>query len=258
MKIMDGKFKLKGHLKHLTRWPLYLTALLIILNIVVYAIDIKAGVVVTLGALIYLACAVGIFCYHRPQMFNDLVAFASQYEFLEKRVLEELALPYAIMDMQGRMIWCNKVFAQLTGKDQFYRKNINTIFPDITPDKLPVPEEKEISEISTQVGDCIYRISMQRVLLGEAVVHSEVLEGLSENTSLIAMYLYDETELKDYIKANEDNKLVVALAYLDNYEEALESVEDVRRSLLIALIDRKITKYFSNYDGLVRKLEKDK
>ena len=171
MKIMDGKFKLKGHLKHLTRWPLYLTALLIILNIVVYAIDVKAGVVVTVGALIYLACAVGIFCYHRPQMFNDLVAFASQYEFLEKRVLEELALPYAIMDMQGRMIWCNKVFAQLTGKDQFYRKNINTIFPDITPDKLPVPEEKEISEISTQVGDCIYRISMQRVLLGEAMVH---------------------------------------------------------------------------------------
>ena len=53
------------------------------------------------------------------------------------------------------------------------------------------------------------------------------------------MYLYDETELRDYIQANEDNKLVVALAYLDNYEEALESVEDVRRSLLIALIDRK-------------------
>lgn len=128
MKIMDGKFKLKGHLKHLTRWPLYLTALLIILNIVVYAIDIKAGVVVTLGALIYLACAVGIFCYHRPQMFNDLVAFASQYEFLEKRVLEELALPYAIMDMQGRMIWCNKVFAQLTGKDQFYRKILIRFF----------------------------------------------------------------------------------------------------------------------------------
>ena len=48
------------------------------------------------------------------------------------------------------------------------------------------------------------------------------------------------------------------MAYLDNYEEALESVEDVRRSLLIALIDRKITKYFSNFDGLVKKLEKDK
>ena len=156
------------------------------------------------------------------------------------------------------MIWSNKEFSELTGKDQYYRKNVNTIFADVTPDKLPVSEEQDISEISTQVGDRIYRISMQRIRLGEDMVHAKVLEGLPETTSLIAMYLYDETELREYMQANEDNKLVLALAYLDNYEEALESVEDVRRSLLIALIDRKITRYFSNYDGLVKKLEKDK
>lgn len=255
---MNKKFKLRGHLKHLTRWPLYLTILLIALNVLVYMIDCKAGLVVTLGTLIYAACAVGILLYHRPQMFNDLIAFASQYEVLEKRVLEDLALPYAVMDMEGRMIWSNKEFSELTGKDQYYRKNVNTIFADVTPDKLPVSEEQDISEISTQVGDRIYRISMQRIRLGEDMVHAKVLEGLPETTSLIAMYLYDETELREYMQANEDNKLVLALAYLDNYEEALQSVEDVRRSLLIALIDRKITKYFSNYDGLVKKLEKDK
>lgn len=87
MKIMDGKFKLKGHLKYLTRWPLYLTALLVVVNAAVYAIEGKAGAVMTIGILIYMVCAAGIFFYHRPQMFNDLVAFASQYEFLEKRVL---------------------------------------------------------------------------------------------------------------------------------------------------------------------------
>lgn len=258
MKVMNKKFKLRGHLKHLTRWPLYLTVLLIALNVLVYMIDCKAGLVVTLGTLIYAACAVWILLYHRPQMFNDLIAFASQYEVLEKRVLEDLALPYAVMDMEGRMIWSNKEFSELTGKDQYYRKNVNTIFADVTPDKLPVSEEQDISEISTQVGDRIYRISMQRIRLGEDMVHAKVLEGLPETTSLIAMYLYDETELREYMQANEDNKLVLALAYLDNYEEALESVEDVRRSLLIALIDRKITRYFSNYDGLVKKLEKDK
>mgnify|MGYP005766636763 FL=1 len=258
MKVMNKKFKLRGHLKHLTRWPLYLTVLLIALNVLVYMIDCKAGLVVTLGTLIYAACAVWILLYHRPQMFNDLIAFASQYEVLEKRVLEDLALPYAVMDMEGRMIWSNKEFSELTGKDQYYRKNVNTIFADVTPDKLPVSEEQDISEISTQVGDRIYRISMQRIRLGEDMVHAKVLEGLPETTSLIAMYLYDETELREYMQANEDNKLVLALAYIDNYEEALESVEDVRRSLLIALIDRKITRYFSNYDGLVKKLEKDK
>lgn len=256
--VMSGKLKLKGHLKHLARWPLYLSVLLIALNFLVYVINIKAGVVVTMGIVLYLGTAIGLLFYHRPLMFNDLIAFVSQYEFLEKRVLEELALPYAVMDMQGRMIWSNKVFAEITGRDQFYRKNVSTIFPDITADKLPVGSEKEITEISTQFGERIYRVSMQKVFLGESVAPSKLLMEISDDSSLIAMYLYDETELRNYIQANEDNKLVVALAYLDNYEEALESVEDVRRSLLIALIDRKITKYFSNYDGLVRKLEKDK
>ena len=257
-KNMNDKLKLKGHMKAFMRWPLILSALLIVLNILVYCVSVKAGLVVSAGILIYIGIAVVVLRCHRPFIVNELIAFANQYDSLEKRILEELALPYAIMDMNGRMIWSNKVFAELTGKDQFYKKNISTIFPDVTADKLPVADKKEISEISTQFGEKIYRVSMQRVELGEIVAGSEILENTDKNVSLIAMYMYDDTELKEYIKKNEDNKLVVALAYLDNYEEALESVEDVRRSLLIALIDRKITKYFSNFDGLVKKLEKDK
>ena len=257
-KNMNDKLKLKGHMKAFMRWPLILSALLIVLNILVYCVSVKAGLVVSAGVLIYVGIAVVVLRCHRPFIVNELIAFANQYDSLEKRILEELALPYAIMDMNGRMIWSNKVFAELTGKDQFYKKNISAIFPDVTADKLPVADKKEISEISTQFGEKIYRVSMQRVELGEIVAGSETLENTDKNVSLIAMYMYDDTELKEYIKKNEDNKLVVALAYLDNYEEALESVEDVRRSLLIALIDRKITKYFSNFDGLVKKLEKDK
>ena len=257
-KNMNDKLKLKGHMKAFMRWPLILSALLIVLNILVYCVSVKAGLVVSAGVLIYVGIAVVVLRCHRPFIVNELIAFANQYDSLETRILEELALPYAIMDMNGRMIWSNKVFAELTGKDQFYKKNISTIFPDVTADKLPVADKKEISEISTQFGEKIYRVSMQRVELGEIVAGSETLENTDKNVSLIAMYMYDDTELKEYIKKNEDNKLVVALAYLDNYEEALESVEDVRRSLLIALIDRKITKYFSNFDGLVKKLEKDK
>ena len=255
---MSDKLKLKGHMKAFMRWPLILSVLLIVLNFLVYCISIKAGIVVSAGILIYIGIAVVVLRCHRPFIVNDLIAFANQYDTLEKRILEELALPYAIMDMNGKMIWSNKIFAELTGKDQFYKKNISSIFPDVTADKLPVSEKKEMSEVCTQFGEKVYRISMQRVSLGEVVARSELFEKTDRKVSLIAMYLYDDTELKEYIKKNEDEKLVVALAYLDNYEEALESVEDVRRSLLIALIDRKITKYFSNFDGLVKKLEKDK
>lgn len=33
-----------------------------------------------------------------------------------------------------------------------------------------------------------------------------------------------------------NQRLVAGLIYLDNYDEALESVEEVRRSLLVALV----------------------
>ena len=255
---MNNKVKFKGPMKHFMRWPLYLSVLVVLLDLLVFIVSVKAGILVSVGTVIYILIAVQLFRYHKPLIINDMIAFANQYDVVEKRILEELALPYAIMDMEGRMIWSNRIFSEITGRDQFYKKNISTVFPDITPDKLPVADEPEISEMSIHFGDRIYRVSMQRVTMGEVVSHADILENMSQNVSLIAMYLYDETELKEYIQKNEDNKLVVALAYLDNYEEALESVEDVRRSLLIALIDRKITKYFSNFDGLVKKLEKDK
>ena len=245
-------------MKAFMSWPLILTGLLVVTNILVYFTSITAGIILSVALIIYVGMALLVLRCHRPFIINDLIAFANRYDVLEKRILEELALPYAIMDTNGRMIWSNKVFSELTGKDQFYKKNISSIFPDITADKLPALDQKDPSEMNTQVGERIYRISMQRVSLGEVVSNSEIFETVTRDIDLIALYMYDDTQLKEYIQKNEDNKLVVALAYLDNYEEALESVEDVRRSLLIALIDRKITKYFSNFDGLVKKLEKDK
>ena len=82
------------------------------------------------------------------------------------------------------------------------------------------------------------------------------LEG--QGSSVTAVYLLDETQTLKYMQQINDQKLVAGLIYLDNYDEALESVEEVRRSLLTALIDRKINKYIAGMNGIVKKMEKDK
>ena len=122
MKIMDGKFKLKGHLKTSDKMAPVSDRSSDYPEHSGLCDRYKSRSGCYTGTLIYLACAVGIFCYHRPQMFNDLVAFASQYEFLEKRVLEELALPYAIMDMQGENDLVQQGICAATGKDQVLQK----------------------------------------------------------------------------------------------------------------------------------------
>ena len=72
------------------------------------------------------------------------------------------------------------------------------------------------------------------------------------------MSMQDVTELNAYIRENEDQRMIAGLIYIDNYDEVMESVEEVRQSLLVALIDRKINKYIGDVDGIVKKMEKDK
>ncbi|MCD8153322.1 MAG: DHH family phosphoesterase [Clostridiales bacterium] len=249
--------KFSGAMRRFMRWPLYLSVFMILLNIPVYMADLRAGLVVSAGTVLYILIALLILRMHRSVILNDMIAFANQYDAVEKQMLEELALPYAIMDAGGRMIWSNQLFSRITGKAPSYRKNISTIFPEVTLDRLP-EEEQEISEIQIHYADRIYRVSMQRMDMTQVIDQANILDSGGGPVGLVALYLYDETELRNALQQIEDNKVVVALAYLDNYDEALESVEDVRRSLLVALIDRKITRYFSNFDGLVKKLEKDK
>ena len=39
--------------------------------------------------------------------------------------------------------------------------------------------------------------------------------------------------------------MVAGLVYIDNYDEVIDSVEEVRQSLLMALVDRKINQYIA-------------
>ena len=77
-------------------------------------------------------------------------------------------------------------------------------------------------------------------------------------TNFIAMYLFDVTEINKLQKENEEQKLVTGLIYIDNYDEIFDDLEEVRHSLLSALVDRKINKYMANVDAIVRSYEKDK
>ena len=57
---------------------------------------------------------------------------------------------------------------------------------------------------------------------------------------------------------NEDYDNKLTLVYIDNYEETLEHATDVKRSLIIAMVDRAVSTYFQKIGGVVRKMEKDR
>ena len=255
---MKNTVKLKGRMKSYLQSSLYLGFLLAVVDILVYLLDYRAGLVLTAFLIFYFAIATSMMLYNKPVIMNELISFATQYGQIQRRLLRDLELPHALLDDAGKIIWTNIAFERLTHQEKGYRKSVTTLFPTITKDNLPGRDTEEDIECRVEYENGNYVAKLKKISLKEMAENSDVIEAQGYDGYLIALYLFDETALQIALKEVDDQSLAVALIYLDNYEEALESVEEVRRSLLIALIDRKVNKYIAALDGICKKLEKDK
>lgn len=255
---MKNKIRLKGQLKAYIQWPLILTGLLLVMNVLMYTVSLKAGGLMSIFLLVYMAVAFGLYAYNRPALYQSLIQFATEYGSIQERLLKDLALPYALLDDTGKVVWCNDAFIHSTGKSIKSQRMIGSIFPEITKEILAELEEKQEYTVSLTYKERDYRVDMCLLSKEDSSKGNTLVDSAEYENNLIALYLFDETEMNRYIRENKEQRLVAGLIYLDNYDEALESVEEVRRSLLIALIDRKINKYITSYGGIVKKLEKDK
>lgn len=253
---MKKRIKIKGRLRLYLQSGLLLGILLVFVNLCIYLMDYHAGLLLSGALLFYFAVMFTLMFYNKPVIMNELISFATQYGQIQKRLLREMEIPYALLDESGKVIWTNKAFEHVTHKEKGYHRSITTLFPALTKDKLPGIEEE--TEMDLEFEDCEFAAKMKKISMRDMALNSEIFQEPEYKGYLIALYLYDETALKIALRENDNQSLAVGMIYLDNYEEALESVEEVRRSLLIALIDRKINKYIAALDGITNKREKDK
>ena len=251
-----NRVKLKGKLKTYLRIFTYLGILLILVNIAVFTVNFTAGLILLAFTGLYFIAVLYLNLYNKPIIMNELVSFATEYGQIRKKLLRELDLAHAVLDDTGKVVWTNQAFERVTHIERGYRKSISSIFPSITIDKFPEGFDENSYELEYDNG--YYTVKLKRISLHEMAVNSDIIDAKDYEGSLIALYLFDDTALKLAIREVDNQSLAAGLIYLDNYEEALDSVEEVRRSLLTALIDRKINKYVASCNGIAKKLEKDK
>ena len=134
---------------------------------------------------------------------------------------------------------------------------LNRMIPELHPGVFPKNDVDHV-ELEVTYRERSYQAELRKVSLEGFSEKEELLQIPEEQEYFVAVSLRDVTELNAYIRENEDQRMIAGLIYIENYDEVMESVEEVRQSLLVALIDRKINKYIGDVDGIVKKLEKDK
>lgn len=257
---MSNKVKYKGTLRTYLQWPMILIVLLVCMNLHIYVMDKKAGMIMSAYVLVYIFIVVLIYVCNRKGLRRDLMGYAMDFGRVQKQILKEMVMPFALLDDDGHLLWGNDEFHQIAANKKAARKSISNIIPEITLEMLPKDVIDE--ELHIQLAEKNYKVVLRRMLADE-MQKQEGMEGLdldriTDDNSFIAMFLYDETELSRYLVEKKEENVIIGLLYIDNYEESLESIDEVRRSLLAALVDRKINKYMQGIDAIIRKMEKDK
>ena len=252
---MNKEKQLKRRIEYIIIIPIILALTLLIFTIYENGLDSKVGTISVALLVVYIVVVVILYLRLIPSISSVIVDYSLEQGKVQKELLHELEIPYAILDTQGHVMWANNIFHDIIGVDQDKRikKTVDSYFPELTVDLV---SEVESIDVGIEYEDRRYRVTLKKMDLS-SVFEEDKLEKKDDDI-VIAMYLFDETELRRYEQETVDQKLYAGLIYLDNYDEVMDSLEDVKHSILTALVERKINMYLSNIDAIVKHTENDK
>lgn len=256
-KMGNKKIKVRGNLIYYIKWPLYLNVIWIVFAVVGYVVNIKAGAIMTFAEIVYFIITVSLYFGFKQNIMKNLVDFGSEYSYIQHQMMHDMEIPYCLLDENGRIMWTNTQMDLIYQGKTIKNKLISSVFSDIKKEDL-VFDKGGRNQLNIKFEDSVYRIVLKIFSVDDMEEVSAIKNLANANHSLISMYMFDETQVHQLTKQNKEERTVTGHIYIDNYDEVLQSIEATRRTLLVALIDRKINKYFAQYDGIVRKLENDK
>ena len=217
-----------------------IVAIIAVVLIVCIFIDVKIGVGAVIGA---------VAGYFTRKMLKDSSANAKQNEnkavFLDREVLQQnfsipknMPIPYAVLDIRGHILMYNEPFAK--------------VFSDMEKADAVVEQLKKGGAGKTHLVEVDGKYY-------EAALNQCDVEA--ENGALgmvMNMTMLDVTKEKELEKKLDNSEIVIGMLFLDNYEEVLDTLPEDRQPLLSAVLDRKLTQFATDTNGVMRKLEKDR
>ena len=243
----------KGNIYVYLNWPLILSAYLLVAVAVIYFMNRTAGFALALFILPYIIFLLYMRLTKYSDLSTSLMKAAEEISKKQRLYFDKLDYPYAIIDDEGIILWGNDKFLDIS-KDMALQKNVKFFFPEINKELLDsIGDEKVDLVLSCDAKK--YKARLRTIKISEV---DEKVSAFNNDDRYIMMFLSDETEYYNLIKDYDDNKQVTGYIYIDNYYEISESMEDSKASMLIAMVDRKLTRYISYNSGVLKKLEKDK
>ncbi len=183
----------------------------------------------------------------KRKKFRDYIeGLSSEFESATKHAIFNMPFPLVMLDEDGLISWYNTPFLKMMNQREILEEPISKLIPDLRIDNI---FEDGIEAMDVSYDDKSYKVFPNLV---------DTERTGSQNNRIVMLYWVDNTEFVHLEKDYEDEKIAVALVYVDNYDDVKQSTPEVNRPLVMAEIDKRIGTYFSKEKAIVRKYENDK
>lgn len=222
--------------------PVFSVAIIICAFFLMEKSPVPAILIIAASVLILLEKVVSHFSRVRKlkEYISDVAS--DENELQNNEALFKSMNPIAGIRIDGSIAWYNsafkKVFSGATDKKIF------ELIPEIN-----------VREIYKSAGKESFR-----VVVGERTynIRANVRRRKTADRAAIMIYMDDVTEIISLQTELENAQCAVAHIMVDNYDEAIDSVDGEERLDVVSLIDKNIIGYIQDSGAIIKKLEKDK
>lgn len=164
---------------------------------------------------------------------------------IKKDMFVDSPIPVVVLDKIGAICWGNHSFKEMIGEEEVADKHIRSIFSDLQIENFPKQDE-------------IYEREVIKDSKHYQLICNKILWDANNTGYQYVIYFMDTTDHKLLEEEVQKQRCMIGYIYVDNYEEIMQSIEEVRRPMLGAIIDRKINVWFKNNDVAVCKFDRDR
>jgi len=164
-----------------------------------------------------------------------------------KDTLLNFPMPLVVTELDGAIIWYNSYFRKIFNGEALLEKTINAFVDELDPGNLV--------NSAVNISRKVVIDNRHYMVLGNFV---KIERKPDTDNYILLLYFIDNTELEEIKKRYNDEKTVIGIIVIDNYDELMQSMEDAGRPQMLAEIDKRIVHWMEFTGGVIKKFERDK
>lgn len=108
--------------------PFVMLAVTFALDILMFVVSVKAGMILAVAVVAFAVLTLLNYFVLRKEIIQEVMEFSIDHDVIQKKIMKELPVPYALMDQSGHIFWTNEAFQKIVGKEAGKRAELEIFF----------------------------------------------------------------------------------------------------------------------------------